>query len=261
MQTSTLPLPRRVQLAVVAHIRHIYTDYDKLLRKVPYQAARSMVEPQTLVKLAEWRGEAGDEPDEMEDILREVIVISEDEDDELPIAASKGDGPTASRDSVEIVSMRPIQDQVETRPIDYGSQQERERSKSRASDDLEDITFIGHGQYFIDKADHERSKRDEARRFAAWEEARGRFRRPQHEQRTIIAAQPQPFEHSGHRHADDVRHESQHVSDSTFSNEARKPGQNEGRPRLREHERPGFLVRADEREVSIETRQLGVSQR
>src|SRR5271155_3516523 len=33
---NELPLIRRAQLSVVAHIRHMYTDYDRLLRDVGY---------------------------------------------------------------------------------------------------------------------------------------------------------------------------------------------------------------------------------
>jgi hypothetical protein len=32
----TLPLARRVQLAVVAHVRHVYTDYDRLLKTTSF---------------------------------------------------------------------------------------------------------------------------------------------------------------------------------------------------------------------------------
>ena len=79
-----IPLVRRAQLAVVAHIRHIYTGYDKYLRKMPYNDARHAVEQETLAKLVEWRGD-DDEADEAArhaaaDALREVIVISDEED-------------------------------------------------------------------------------------------------------------------------------------------------------------------------------------
>lgn len=79
-----IPLVRRAQLSVVAHIRHVYTDYDKLLRKVPYNDARHAVEQSTLARLVEWRGD-DDEADEATkhaaaDALREVIVISDEDD-------------------------------------------------------------------------------------------------------------------------------------------------------------------------------------
>ncbi|KIW12998.1 hypothetical protein PV08_08185 [Exophiala spinifera] len=81
-----IPLIRRAQLSVVAHIRHVYTDYDKLLRRCPYNEARHAVEKDTLAKLIEWRGddEVEDEATQRaaDDLLREVIVISDEEDDD-----------------------------------------------------------------------------------------------------------------------------------------------------------------------------------
>ncbi|KEF57184.1 uncharacterized protein A1O9_07374 [Exophiala aquamarina CBS 119918] len=79
-----IPLVRRAQLSVVAHIRHVYTDYDKLLRKVAYNDARHAVEQSTLARLVEWRGD-DDRADEATkhaaaDALREVIVISDEDD-------------------------------------------------------------------------------------------------------------------------------------------------------------------------------------
>ena len=44
--------------------------------------ARRKVAPKTLEKLATWRGDKDDEPDQMEDILREVVIISDDEGDD-----------------------------------------------------------------------------------------------------------------------------------------------------------------------------------
>ena len=80
-QLNDLSLPRRVQLAVVAHIRHTYTDYDELLKEIPWAEARKKVTDQTLEKLAVWRGDQDDGHDQMEDILCEVIVLSDDEDE------------------------------------------------------------------------------------------------------------------------------------------------------------------------------------
>lgn len=81
MQLNDLSLPRRIQLAVVAHIRHIYTDYDSLLHSLGWAGARANVASKTLEVLASWRGDKDDDIDVVEDILREVIVISDDEDD------------------------------------------------------------------------------------------------------------------------------------------------------------------------------------
>ncbi|KIV78888.1 hypothetical protein, variant 2 [Exophiala sideris] len=79
-----IPLVRRAQLSVVAHIRHCYTKYDKLLRQLPYNDARHAVEKETLARLIEWRGDddAVDEKAQRaaDDLLREVIVISDEEE-------------------------------------------------------------------------------------------------------------------------------------------------------------------------------------
>ncbi|GIZ39968.1 hypothetical protein CKM354_000332700 [Cercospora kikuchii] len=79
---STIELPRRVQLATIARIRHTYTDYDRLLRAFEWKEARALVEPTCLKKLIEWRGENEDEDDnELEEIVRETIVIDDDDND------------------------------------------------------------------------------------------------------------------------------------------------------------------------------------
>ncbi|KAK0253436.1 hypothetical protein B0A54_06522 [Friedmanniomyces endolithicus] len=78
---SQLGLPRRVQLATIARIRHTYTDYDQLLRAFEWKEARVMAEPGCLQKLIEWRGENEDQDDdELEEIVRETIVIDDDDD-------------------------------------------------------------------------------------------------------------------------------------------------------------------------------------
>jgi hypothetical protein len=76
-----LTLPRRVQLATIARIRHQYTDYDRLLRAFEWKQARLEVEPMCVAKLLEWRGE-NESDDQVEEIVREVIVIDDDDDDD-----------------------------------------------------------------------------------------------------------------------------------------------------------------------------------
>lgn len=81
-----IPLVRRAQLSVVAHIRHMYTNYDRLLRQVNYNDARHAVEKETLMKLVEWRGDENDKSEAsrkaVDDVVREVVVLSdEDESD------------------------------------------------------------------------------------------------------------------------------------------------------------------------------------
>lgn len=92
-----------MQLAVVAHIRHVYTDYDKMLKTGTWMQARQNVEHVSLAKLKEWRDESGEQSNEIEDTFREVIVL--DDDDE-----SSDEGSLSTLDereqSMEIVSSR-----------------------------------------------------------------------------------------------------------------------------------------------------------
>jgi hypothetical protein len=74
-----IPLHRRATLAVVAHIRHVYTKYDSLLRKMPYNNARHEVEAETLQKLVEWRGNSKTDEGAINEVLDDVIVISDGE--------------------------------------------------------------------------------------------------------------------------------------------------------------------------------------
>ena len=117
---SELPLARRAQLAVVAHIRHCYTAYDRLLRNGGYHDARGVVEKPTLAKLVEWRGDDENGTKVLEDVFREVVVISDeedsDDDDYDPEAPLK-------ELSVEIVP----------RNVNTGSQQPKPDHQRRAS--------------------------------------------------------------------------------------------------------------------------------
>ncbi|CAO2654776.1 Nn.00g115090.m01.CDS01 [Neocucurbitaria sp. VM-36] len=99
-----LSLARRVQLAVVAHIRHTYTDYDKLLKTGGWMEARSKVEHVSLAKLKEWRDEAGEQSNELEETFREVIVL--DDDDEVTSDDGSLSTPDEREQSMEIVSSR-----------------------------------------------------------------------------------------------------------------------------------------------------------
>ncbi|MCJ1263955.1 hypothetical protein MMC22_003826 [Lobaria immixta] len=128
-----LPLSRRVQLAVVAHIRHMYTNYDRLLRIGTRQEARAQVEKPCLDQLAQWRSDDDDDPNAMEEILREVIVIDDDDDDEYDDSEEKRRSSVSrhnDRDgSVEIISSHAFADEVQMRPVDYST------AKSLTKDD------------------------------------------------------------------------------------------------------------------------------
>lgn len=67
---------------MVAHVRHVYTDYDRLLKTTSFHEARGVVEHTTLAKVIEWRGDDENGQTVLEDVFREVIVISDDDDSE-----------------------------------------------------------------------------------------------------------------------------------------------------------------------------------
>lgn len=101
---ANLSLSRRVQLAVIAHIRHVYTDYDRRLKKGGYLEARANVEHACLEQLRKWRGEQEEDDNiiELEEDFREVIVL-DDSDDESD-AASNSDDTHERLESVEIMT-------------------------------------------------------------------------------------------------------------------------------------------------------------
>ncbi|KAK4139825.1 uncharacterized protein C8A04DRAFT_15505 [Dichotomopilus funicola] len=96
---SDITLSRRVQLAVLAHIRHNHTRYDQLLRETTYVNARKAVESLCLDILVKWRGDEETGRDQLDEILCEVIVISDsesDESDDEDDEAEEEDGSAAS---------------------------------------------------------------------------------------------------------------------------------------------------------------------
>lgn len=98
-------MARRVQLAVVAHIRHTYTEYDNILKHKTgtWTEARQQVEHVSLAKLKEWRDETDEASNELEDTFREVIVLDDDDDSSDDESSS---APETREPSMEIVSNR-----------------------------------------------------------------------------------------------------------------------------------------------------------
>ncbi|CEJ59078.1 hypothetical protein PMG11_07713 [Penicillium brasilianum] len=113
---SELPLARRAQLAVVAHIRHLYTDYDRLLKQKSFHEARSEVEQVTLSKVIAWRGDDENGQTALEDVFREVIVISDDDDSETEEEEGLVSSDTRDR-SIEILSRNARTHEIQTQPI------------------------------------------------------------------------------------------------------------------------------------------------
>lgn len=64
-------------MAVLAHIRHTHTRYDTLLKETSWQNARKVVEALCLDILVKWRGDEETGRDQLDEILREVVVISD----------------------------------------------------------------------------------------------------------------------------------------------------------------------------------------
>ena len=139
---------RRAQLAVIAHIRHTYTDYDALLRQVQYNEARRRVEKPCLDRLIRWRGDDDDAGD-MEDVLREVIVIPDDDEEdndegnETKESLRTGPGETERDSSVEYISEADMQIQS----VDYSNVNRTvERGDSYSPESDKEIQYLGRNQ-------------------------------------------------------------------------------------------------------------------
>jgi hypothetical protein len=92
-----LPLARRVQLAALSHIRHTMTRYDELLKEgQKWENARKAVEKPCLDIIVKWRGDEETGRDQLDEILREVIEISDDEDSEEDDTTEEEAAPEAS---------------------------------------------------------------------------------------------------------------------------------------------------------------------
>ncbi|KAF4450723.1 hypothetical protein F53441_6166 [Fusarium austroafricanum] len=100
--SEDITLARRVHLAVLAHIRHTHTRYDTLLRETTWQNARKVVEALCLDTLVKWRGDEESGRDQLDEILREVVVISDSEGED------SGDESDSSIEEVVYQSTNPI---------------------------------------------------------------------------------------------------------------------------------------------------------
>ncbi|KAL4868188.1 hypothetical protein BDV12DRAFT_170221 [Aspergillus spectabilis] len=163
-----LPLARRAQLAVVAHIRHIYTNYDRLLKTTSFHEARATVEQPTLAKLVEWRGDDENGKTVLEDVFREVIVISDDEDSDI-----EGEPQTfTGRDtSVEIISSNPVIEELPMKPINYGNLARREAQVELSEDEA------APGFRFIPEVPRKtKIDRRGFSRYQAWDRAINRYK-------------------------------------------------------------------------------------
>lgn len=172
---SELSLIRRAQLAVVAHIRHVYTDYDKLLRQTHYREARNLVEKPTLRKLVEWRGDDEDGKKVLEDVFREVVVISDDEDS----GEEEDEAMNQVRDvSVEVVSSNTKADHFDPDPpvLEYPAIRRRPDDPHSGRRRPSHYEYIAAPSRNEQPKNKDKSSRRGFSRYQAWNEAREQYR-------------------------------------------------------------------------------------
>ena len=171
-----IPLVRRAQLSVVAHIRHSYTNYDRLLRQLPYNEARHSVEKPTLKKLVEWRGDEHDKTEEsrkaVDDAVREVVVLSDEESSESEIE----EGQVLENDDLKVESVparKPARPQIitEHRPVSPGEQSSNEEAPKG-------YRYVPRPprRTLVPQAHPETLQRQQQSRYALWEQVRDEYR-------------------------------------------------------------------------------------
>lgn len=132
-----------------------------------------MEEP-TLARLVEWRGDDENGKTVLEDVFREVIVISDDEDSdaESDVGHAYNDRDT----SVEILSSNAAAAELQTKPLDYADRSLREAPLDLSDDDAPPgFRFVPEPT----KRTRPRSDRIDRRgfsRYEAWNRARFRYR-------------------------------------------------------------------------------------
>jgi hypothetical protein len=173
---NELSLIRRAQLAVVAHIRHVYTDYDKLLRQTHYRDARNLVEKPTLRRLVQWRGDDENGKQVLEDVFREVVVISDDEESD----EEEHEGMNQFRDvSVEIVSSNTKANHFDPEPLGFEDSLVGHRpgtshhTNSKRAPNYERFAAPARKEAANDR---EKLNRRGFSRYQAWNEARAEYR-------------------------------------------------------------------------------------
>lgn len=152
----------------------MYTNYDRLLKTTSFHEARSLVEEPTLARLVEWRGDDENGKKVLEDVFREVIVISDDEDSDTE--EEETIPSQISRDhSVEIVSVssNPRAEELHTKPLDYENPSTR-KSLHELSDDEAPPGF----RFIPESPKLKKSKIDRRgfSRYKAWDRAINRYR-------------------------------------------------------------------------------------
>lgn len=124
---------------MLAHIRHTHTRYDRLLRETTWINARKVVEPICLDVLVKWRGDEETGRDQMEEILREVVVItdseeSDDSSDEDETSDEEGEVTSASSAGISQPNSRNQHRPVQPQSEPLGFQGSAVSANTRAND-------------------------------------------------------------------------------------------------------------------------------
>lgn len=186
---QNLSLSRRVQLAVLAHIRHNHTRYDELLKETSWATARKATEQLCLDYLVKWRGDDESGRDQLDEILREVVVLSDDESDDGEDSAAETE--STSSDDVVIQEVRPVV------PVGISgaaiaapqadSSRHAESSSLQKKAKKKQVTAANAGK---SKNALAREKRNFRRYQAAWDRAVDRHRAAQGEQMARFRSSP-----------------------------------------------------------------------
>ena len=126
-----------MQLATLAHIRHTHTRYDDLLRETNWHTARKVIEQACLDKIVKWRGDEETGRDQLDEILQEVVVISDSEEEESESEdtspdENSGRGNTPLAQTIAFSrSDRSNQAHMSPRRPGFSQQQRMERAEER----------------------------------------------------------------------------------------------------------------------------------
>jgi hypothetical protein len=168
---TDIPLSRRVQLAVLAHIRHNHTRYDELLKETTWQNARKVVEALCLDILVKWRGDEETGRDQLDEILREVVVISDseeedsDSDEETDDSSIEDANAFGNRPPDMLSRSLPERHEVMPQSLPFPIQYPQESVPQTLAEPLHGNTNLIHS-----RAPGRREHRG-FRRYRAWEEA------------------------------------------------------------------------------------------
>jgi hypothetical protein len=186
-----------VQLAVIAHIRHTHTRYDLLLRETSWEQARKTVESLCLDILVKWRGDEETGRDQLDEVLREIVVLddSEDEDGE---DSDEEDETEGDSDEVEIIEIADgpnpaiteiSKDLLSGQQLSEASQ--NQNSNEQSSSNLEPVTDTEPPSKELGIASRTRSKTKPKNRHSARKARRG-IKRYQAWQEALTRRQERP---------------------------------------------------------------------